>query len=114
MILGALAVSTAVATEREHASTHDALHRECDRYGLDSARVLDAYHGASSGAREFHRDWWDYAILLCAVGVFVWLGVQARVPALAMNLTWTAILSVALVVTAAVCAWSLWKSTRFV
>ncbi|MGA2728161.1 MAG: GRP family sugar transporter [Terracidiphilus sp.] len=114
MILGALAVSTAVATEREHASTHDALHRECDRYGLDSARVLDAYHGTTSSGRKFHRDWWDYAILLCAVGVFVWLGVQARVPALGMNLTWTAVLSVALIVSASVCAWSLWKSTRFV
>src|ERR1700757_3405591 len=29
MILGALAVSTAVATEREHTSTNDALEREC-------------------------------------------------------------------------------------
>jgi hypothetical protein len=63
--------------------------------------------------REFHRDWWDYVILACAVGVFVWLGVQARMPALAMNLTWTAVLSLALVVTAAVCAWKLWKATRF-
>ncbi len=70
--------------------------------------------GRTSGGKAFRRDWWDYAILLCAVGVFVWLGVQARVPALAMNLPWTAVLSVALVVSATVCAWSLWKSTRFV
>jgi hypothetical protein len=113
MIVGALAVSTAIATEREHASTHDALQRECDRYGLDSVRVLDAYHGTPNSGREFHRDWWDYVIVACAVGLFVWLGVQARVPALAMNLTWTAVLSLALVVTAAVCAWKLWKATRF-
>jgi hypothetical protein len=113
MILGALAVSTAIATEREHASTNDALERECGRYGLDSARVLDAYHGTSTGSKEFHRDWWDYVIVACAAGVFVWLGVQARVPALEMNLTWTAVLSLALVVTAAVCAWKLWKATRF-
>jgi glucose uptake protein GlcU len=113
MILGALSVSTAIATEREHASTNDALERECGRYGLDSARVLDAYHGTSTGSKEFHRDWWDYVIVACAAGVFVWLGVQARVPALEMNLTWTAVLSLALVVTAAVCAWKLWKATRF-
>jgi hypothetical protein len=113
MILGALAVSTAIATEREHASTNDALERECERYGLDSTRVLEAYHGAQSGGREFHRDWWDYAIVLCALGVFVWLGVQARVPKLAMNFTWTAVLTLVLVVTAAVCAWKLWKTTRF-
>ena len=35
MIRGALAVSTAVATEREHSSTNDALVRECNRYQLD-------------------------------------------------------------------------------
>jgi hypothetical protein len=114
MILGALAVSTAVATEREHGSTHDALDRECERYGLDSARVLDAYHGTAASGKEFHRDWWDYVIVACAVGVFIWLGVQARVPALAMSLTWTGVLSLALVVTATVCAWKLWKATRFV
>ena len=38
MILGALAVSTAIATEREHASTHDALVRECDRYDSTTRR----------------------------------------------------------------------------
>jgi glucose uptake protein GlcU len=113
MILGALAVSTAIATEREHTSTDEALLRECDRYRLDHTRVLQAYSGMPSDARALDRAWWDYIILACAVGVFVWLGVQARVPALAMNLTWTAVLSAALVVTAIVCIWSLWKITRF-
>jgi glucose uptake protein GlcU len=113
MILGALAVSTAVATEREHASTHEALGRECERYGLNSARVLEAYRGVAGNGRGLRRDWWDYAILACAVGVFVWLGVQARVPELAMNLGWTSILAAALVVTASVCGWKLWKATRF-
>jgi hypothetical protein len=113
MILGALAVSTAIATEREHTSTHEALLRECDRYQLDHTRVLQAYSGMPSDARVLDRAWWDYIILACAVGVFVWLGVQAHVPALAMNLTWTAVLSAALVVTAIVCIWSLWKKTRF-
>jgi len=113
MILGALAVSTAIATEREHASTNDALLRECHRYGLDYARVLQAYSGAPSGSVSSRRPWWDYLILICAAGVFVWLGVQARIPALPMNLAWTAVLTVALVLTASICAWALWKSTRF-
>jgi cytochrome bd-type quinol oxidase subunit 2 len=65
------------------------------------------------GDGEFRRAWWDYAILLCAVGVFVVLGLQARVPELAINRTWTAILSVVLIVTAVACAWRLWKATRF-
>jgi glucose uptake protein GlcU len=113
MILGALAVSTAIATEREHASTHQALQRECARYRLDYGRVMEAYSGAPAGEGEFRRAWWDYAILAAAVGVFVWLGLNARVPALAMNLAWTAALAAALVVTAAVCTWALWKATRF-
>ena len=113
MILGALAVSTAVATEREHSSTNQAVLRECDRYQLDSTRVLEAYGGAARGGRKLERAWWDYAILACAVAVFLWLGSKARVPALDLNLAWTGILSAALVVTAVVCAWGLWRATRF-
>jgi len=113
MILGALAVSTAVATEREHTSTNDALLRECDRYELDYTKVLSAYSGTSENQREFRRSWWDYLILACALGVFVALGVRARMPQLAMDLTWTALLGVLMVVTATVCAWRLWKVTRF-
>ncbi|MDE3062939.1 MAG: EamA family transporter [Acidobacteriota bacterium] len=115
MILGALAVSTAIATEREHASTNAALQRECTRYRLDYDRVLQAYTGTASASASGNpsRAWWDYLILACALGVFVGLGLQARVPALPMNLTWTAILTAALVVTATLCAWALWSKTRF-
>lgn len=113
MILGALAVSTAVATEREHTSTNEAVLRECDRYALDYARVLGAFSGVSGNQNQLRRSWWDYLILACAVGVFVVLGAQARTPQLAMDGTWTVILSVALVLSATVCAWRLWKATRF-
>jgi len=113
MILGALAVSTAVATEREHASTQEALLRECDRYDLEYGRVLSSFSGLTRGDGEFRRAWWDYAILVCAVGVFVALGAQAGVRDLAINRTWTAILSAVLVIAAAACGWRLWKATRF-
>lgn len=113
MILGALAVSTAVATEREHASTNEALERECNRYGLDYDRVVQAYAGVRNDEGRRARAWWDYLILIAATGVFIWLGVQAQVPALLMNFTWVAILSVLMVATAVVCAWALWRSTRF-
>ena len=113
MILGALAVSTAVATEREHASTNDAILRECNRYTLDYARVLQAYSGTPTGTGTPRRAWWDYAILAAAVGVFVRLGISARVPDLGMNMAWTAALAATLVVTTCVCAWALWKATKF-
>jgi hypothetical protein len=116
MIFGALAVSTAVASEREHHSTNDALVRECDRYGLDYTRVLRAYAspdvGASSDTND-RRAWWDYAILIAAGGVFVFLGVNARVPSLGLNFAWLSILVVVLVASAALCGWALWKATRF-
>jgi drug/metabolite transporter (DMT)-like permease len=113
MILGALAVSTAVATEREHASTNEALLRECTRYGLDYDRVLQCYGGAEPAGERNGRAWWDYAIVAAAVGVFVYLGVNARVPALGMDFTWLSVLVVVLVAAALLSGWSLWKATRF-
>jgi glucose uptake protein GlcU len=112
MIVGALAVSTAVATEREHASINQSLVRECGRYGLDYSRVLLAYGGAGPSTKG-GRAWWDYVIMACSVGVFVWLGLKARVPTLDMNLAWVGVLTVVLVLTAAICAWGLWKTTKF-
>jgi glucose uptake protein GlcU len=112
MIAGAIAVSSAVATERESASTAAAIRRECDRYGLEHAEVARVFHG-DAPPDAGRREWWDWLILLCAAGVFVMLGLTARAPALNMNLTWTAVLAVVLVASAAVCAWGLGKSTRF-
>ena len=112
MILGALAVSTAIATEREHGSIQKSLIRECDRYGLDYEQVFRAYSGeGDSTARG--RTWWDFLIVIIAAAVFVWLGLMARVPTLSMNYFWVTVLSAFLVVTVAVCGWGLWKRTRF-
>jgi hypothetical protein len=112
MILGALAVSTAIAGEREHGSIHQSLVRECDRYALDYDRVFHAYSGEAEAAGT-GRAWWDYVIVGAAVGVFIWLGLKARVPTLSMNYFWVAVLSGLLVLSVAVCGWGLWKKTRF-
>jgi glucose uptake protein GlcU len=116
MILGALSVSTAIASEREHASTDQALHRECARYNLDYDRVHAAYSGTETSiasSQNYKRRWWDYAILAAAAGVFVYLGLNAKIPPLAMNLTWLWTLSAVLVAWAAICGWQLWKATQF-
>jgi glucose uptake protein GlcU len=112
MILGALSVSTAVATEKEHSSMREAVVRECARYDLDYDRVMQASTGGIPTIDSSRRAWWDYVILACALGVFVWLGLNARVPALAMNLTWVGVLTAILVLTAAGCVWALWRSNR--
>jgi len=113
MIAGALAVSSAVATEREAAATHEAIERECVRYGLHHAHVVDAFNGGAAAAGENRREWWDWLILACAAAVFVALALKARVPALAMHYGWTAVLAAVLVVSAVVCAVGLHRSTRF-
>jgi len=114
MIAGALAVSTAVATERENTSINLALLRECSRYGLDYDRILQSYrpHNANDKT-DTARSAWDYIIVAAAIGVFVYLGINARVPALNLNFTWIAILSAILIATALAAGWSLWKATRF-
>jgi len=113
MIVGALAVSTAVATERENTSTNQSLLRECARYDLDYNRVLRAYGGSELSNRDEGRGWWDYAIVAAALSIFLYLGLNAHVPELKMNLMWVLGLTGVLAATAGVCGWSLWKATRF-
>jgi hypothetical protein len=113
MILGALAISTAVASAKEHSSTNEAVLRECNRYGLDYNRTIMAQTGDEFGGRDERRRWWDYAIVLTATGVFIALGVRAVVPPLTMDLRWIAVLGVVLVVSLIAGGWSLWRRTRF-
>jgi drug/metabolite transporter (DMT)-like permease len=113
MILGALAVSTAIASARELSSMNDALCRECDRYSLDYERVVQIYGGVDAKDRDQRRHVGDYLIVAAAAGVFIYLGVNARVPALAMDFGWLWALGAVLVLSAATCAWGLWKTTRF-
>jgi len=113
MIVGALAISTAVASSREHTSRNEALERECDRYGLSYREVLLAQSGDEFGSRSERRRWWDYAIVLAATGLFLWLAINAVVPPLAMNLRWAAALSGVLAVALAGGGWALWRQTRF-
>jgi glucose uptake protein GlcU len=113
MILGALAISTAVASAKEHTSTNEAVSRECLRYGLDYHRTIMAQAGDEFSGRSERRRWWDYLIVLVATGVFVTLGLRAVVPPLTMNFMWIGVLSVALILSLIAGGWSLWRRTRF-
>jgi glucose uptake protein GlcU len=113
MILGALAIGTAVASAREQTSTNEAVLRECDRYGLDYYRTLAAQAGDEFGDRSERRRWWDYLIVAAATGVFLWLGAKATVPPLEMNLRWVAGLGAVLLLSLIAGGWSLWRRTRF-
>jgi glucose uptake protein GlcU len=113
MILGALAISTAVASAKENSSTNEAILRECNRYGLDYNKTMLAQTGDEFGGKEEKRRWWDYAIVLTATGVFVALGVRAVVPPLTMDMRWVAVLGVVLVLSLFAGGWSLWHRTKF-
>jgi glucose uptake protein GlcU len=113
MIVGALAISTAVASSRENTSRNQALERECIRYRLSYRQVLLAQSGDEFSSRNERRRWWDYAIVIAATGLFVWLGVNAVVPPLAMNLHWVAALSAVLILALIGGGWALWRQTRF-
>jgi drug/metabolite transporter (DMT)-like permease len=112
MILGALAISTAVAGEREHLSRNLAVERECDRYRLDYQTILAAQAGSEFDAGEPRR-WWDWGIVAAAVAVFLWLGVQARVPEIAMNRGWLLALGVVLIGSLFYCGMRLRRETGF-
>ena len=72
MILGALAVSTAVANEKERASMREAVVRECARYDLDYDRISELHTGARPMLANGCRAWWDYVIVAGAIAVFIW------------------------------------------
>jgi hypothetical protein len=113
MVLGAFSISTAVASSRETLSRNIALERECERYGMDYEEVLRAQSGDELDSRNERRRWWDVLIVVLATIIFVWLGVNARVPALAMNLRWIVVLTVALLASLLGGGWALWRRTRF-
>jgi glucose uptake protein GlcU len=113
MILGALAISTAVASAKEHTSRNEAVLRECVRYGLDFRQTIMAQAGDEFSGMGERRRWWDYCIVLTATGVFVVLGLRAVVPPLTMNFMWVGILVLILFVSLLIGGLSLWRRTKF-
>jgi len=112
MILGALSISSAVAEQSEHSSTHDALRNECNRYKLDHESVLSEFNGKESGNGQAVRRWWDYIIIAIALGVFVLLGSWAAIPSFSMNFYWAAALVAVLILSLGFCMRALWDTTR--
>jgi drug/metabolite transporter (DMT)-like permease len=114
MIGGAIAISRAEAPASERASWKRAMTRECDRYGLDPARVEAAVLGKDPLAEATaSRPWWDIAIMVAALGVFVWLAAGSEAASLNMNLFWSAALVAATLAVLVAGATALWRRTRF-
>jgi drug/metabolite transporter (DMT)-like permease len=114
MILGAIGISSAEASESERTSWRKAMERECDRYGLDAERVEATMRGEDPLDSERRpRRWWEFGIGIAAAGLFLWLASYARIPAIAVNVVWMAALLTVSLAFLVVCGWLLWKRTRF-
>ena len=113
MVIGAIAISSAVADEGETQSTTRAVLKECTRYGLNYEQVIAEQQGREPNGEQGSRTWLDYIILAAAIGVFVWLGSRAAIPPIAMDFRWLGVLVGMLVVALAACGWTLWRQTKF-
>jgi drug/metabolite transporter (DMT)-like permease len=114
MIVGAIAISTAVAPDAEQASWRRAVARECERYQLNREKVDAALVGADPLANEVTaRRWWDVPIVLAALGIFIWLARGTVRPPIPMSAAWTVLLVIAMLGFLLVCGALLWKRTRF-
>ena len=114
MILGAIAISTAVAPAAEQAAWRTAVERECERYELDLERATAALTGADTmGGEITSRRWWDGLIVAAAVGIFFSLAWRTERPPMALDARWIAALVVAMLGMFVACGMFLWKRTRF-
>jgi glucose uptake protein GlcU len=114
MILGAVAIASAVAPEGERASTSEAIARECQRYGLNLELAQASQRGEDTVAREGpRRRWWDLLIVAGAVLVFVWLARIAQLLPVRMHHGWTALLLATMLLSLGTCGTLLWKRTGF-
>ncbi|MGO9275349.1 MAG: EamA family transporter [Terriglobia bacterium] len=114
MILGAVAISSAVAPEGERVSTQEAIARECQRYGLSLETAEASQRGEDTVARQGPaRRWWDTLIVAAALAIFIGLGRLAHVPLIKVSSNWIAVLVTAMFFTLFACGWLLWKRTRF-
>jgi drug/metabolite transporter (DMT)-like permease len=117
MILGALAIGSAIAPAAEQAASHRVILRECTRYGLDLEQTLAAQHGddpaTASGATRIKKGWWDYLIIAAALAIFIWLAIGTTRPPLQMDLPWIVILGSIMLASLLAGGWLLWKKTRF-
>ena len=114
MVVGAGAICLAKASDSEQASWRAAMERECERYGMEPARVASSLLGEDPLALEKRgRRWWEPAIVAMAVALFAWLAMGAKHQPVTANFFWMAVLLALTFVSLIVSGLLLWRRTRF-
>jgi hypothetical protein len=81
---------------------------------MDLEEAIANQNGEEAPANAAHkRRWWDYAILLVALGIFVRFAFYAKRPPLAIHYGFAALLIGVMLLFLAAGGWALWKYTRF-
>jgi drug/metabolite transporter (DMT)-like permease len=114
MIAGAVAIAMAAAPASELESWKLAMQRECDRYGLRREQVMAAMQGEEAQRTGNQgRRWWDVAVLLAAIGIFIVLAWGTHGRSIELNVRWMSILLAATVVCLIIGGTLLWRRTKF-
>jgi drug/metabolite transporter (DMT)-like permease len=113
MAAGAGAIALASAPGQEHRRWQEAGARESARYGVDPAYVAAGMAGEDAAPRRRGRSPLDWLLLAGATAVFVGAASVARVPKLAFDHGWAAVLIVVLLGFLVVGGAALWRATRF-
>ncbi|HXX22126.1 MAG TPA: EamA family transporter [Terriglobia bacterium] len=114
MVAGAVAISMAEAPTTEQESWRASQRRESERYQLDPEPPAASAPGEGPLAKHgAGRRWWDLPIVIVAAGVFLLLARGARRPPMAINLSWMALLALAMLGFLVACGMVLWERTRF-
>src|SRR5208337_1311993 len=113
MIAGALSISMADPGASELVNWKLARERECERYGLDAAKVGAVVAGDDPLAEHPPvRRWWEAVIMIVAVGIFVWLGIGTVSQHLSLNMPWMIVLVIGTILPLGLCGTLLWQRTR--
>ncbi len=113
MAAGAVAIALSSATEREHSSWQDAADREREKYGLEREYVRAGMEGKSYGTVASGRSIIDWLLILGTTALFIALASVARMPRMAISMTWAVALTAAMLALLAMGGIALWRTTRF-
>jgi len=113
MALGALAIALSSATAREHSSWQDAAQREGQRYGIENEYVQAGMEGRAYDGNPTRRTLLDWLLIVGTTCLFAALAAMAVIPRAGINIGWAFLLGAAMIALLAICAFSLWRTTRF-